>query len=100
MVSARQASSVPDKLATTLIVVALFLIFFGSRLIVIDYSATSVPFLDEWDGEGVTTLIPYIQGRLSIHDLTTSSATHHPVHDAAVAWLRSRYPDIGMSFCR
>jgi hypothetical protein len=60
----------------TLLLASLFLIFLGSRAVTINYSGTSVPFLDEWDGEAASVLRPYIEGKLAISDLLGFFSEH------------------------
>jgi hypothetical protein len=45
--------------------VALFLIVFGARLWLIQHYGSSVPYWDQWDGEGDGLLKPLVEGRLN-----------------------------------
>ena len=65
-----------DKKHKILLLISLFLIFIGSRAAVINYSGSSTPFWDEWDGEAASLLRPYIQGKLTIGDLLRPFGEH------------------------
>ena len=65
-----------DRRRTTLIFVSLFLILIGSRAAVINYSGSSTPFMDEWDGDAAYLLEPYVRGNLSLRDLFSTFDEH------------------------
>ena len=48
---------------------ALFLIVVGARLWLVSLYGTSVPIMDQWDGEGAHLFKPWIEGTLRISDL-------------------------------
>ena len=47
-----------------LILLAVFLFVFGARLWVIEQFGSSVPYLDQWNGEGQTVIRPWLKGEL------------------------------------
>lgn len=68
-----------EKNRTSFVLVALFLILFGSRAALLGYAANPTPFFDEWDGDASLLLEPYLQGRLGIADLFAPYNEHRIV---------------------
>jgi hypothetical protein len=68
-----------EKKRTSLLLLALFLVLFGSRAALLSYAANSTPFFDEWDGDAFLLLQPYLQGRLGIADLLAPYNEHRIV---------------------
>jgi hypothetical protein len=64
------------KKRVNFLLLSLFLVYIGSRAVVINYSGTYTPFLDEWDAEASSLLAPYIQGKLTVGDLFRPFAEH------------------------
>jgi hypothetical protein len=58
---------------------ALFLVVFGARLHLVDRFGSSVPFLDQWNGEASAVYLPYLNGTLGWADLFTAHNEHRPV---------------------
>lgn len=56
--------------------VSLFLILIGSRAAIINYSGSSTPYLDEWDGDAAYLLKPYVRGNLTLGDLFSNFNEH------------------------
>ena len=48
---------------------ALFLIVIGVKFYLLDHIGTTLPFWDQWDGEGADIYKPYLEGRLTVADL-------------------------------
>lgn len=58
---------------------ALFLIVVGARLWLVFLYGSSVPFMDQWDGEGATLFKPWLEGTLRISDLFQPHNEHRIV---------------------
>ena len=56
--------------------ISLFLVILGGKLWLIHHAATSLPLLDQWDGEGGGVFLPYLQGHLSLADLLRGHNEH------------------------
>jgi hypothetical protein len=65
-----------DRRRTSLLLVSLFLVLFGSRAALIHFAGSSVILNDEWDGDFAGVAQPLLQGRLSIHDLLAPFNEH------------------------
>ena len=55
---------------------SLFLVILGAKLWLIHQAATSLPLLDQWDGEGADVFLPWLQGHLSFADLLRGHNEH------------------------
>src|SRR4051812_41152519 len=61
---------------------AVFLIIFGAKLVLISLYSSPLPFFDQWQGEGKTLLLPWVEGRLGWRDLFV------PHNDHRIFWTR------------
>jgi hypothetical protein len=60
----------------SLLLISLFLLLLGSRVVLIRYAGFATPFLDEWEADGATLLKPYLAGYLGISDLFVPIGEH------------------------
>lgn len=58
---------------------SLFLVILGGKLWLIHHAATSLPLLDQWDGEGGAVFAPFLGGHLSLADLWRGHNEHRIV---------------------
>jgi hypothetical protein len=58
----------PDR-AAILTCLGVFLLIFSSKLLLIQFASSPVPFYDEWDGEAANVIKPFMEGRLGIGTL-------------------------------
>ena len=81
---------------------ALGLVVVSARLWLIERYATSLPILDQWDGEAAAVLKPWQEGRLSIADLFRPHNEHRIVLSRALmlglTWLNGQWdPQLQMT---
>ncbi len=55
---------------------ALFLVVTGTRLWLVQNYTTRLPYVDQWDGEGVMVLKPWVEGHLRFQDLFVPHNEH------------------------
>jgi hypothetical protein len=76
-------------------VVSLFLVTLGAKLWLIHRSGTPLPFLDQWNGEGIAVYFPYYQHHLSLSDLFQAHNEHRIVftrlYDLALLLLNGQW---------
>jgi hypothetical protein len=65
-----------DEHRASLLLISLFLLLLGSRVVLIRYAGFATPFLDEWEADGATLLKPYLAGYLGISDLFLPISEH------------------------
>jgi hypothetical protein len=58
----------PDR-AAILTCLGVFLLIFSSKLLLIQFASSPVPFYDEWDAEAANVIKPFTEGRLGIGTL-------------------------------
>jgi len=73
------------RVMTVTLVLALFLIVFGSKLAVIDRFGSDLPNWDQWDAEGAQVFLPYFQHRLGFLDFFTPHNEHRVACTRALA---------------
>ena len=64
---------------TPVLLLSLFCVLFGSRLMLIRYAGYATPFLDEWEADGAAILKPYLAGSLTAGDLFVPLNEHRIV---------------------
>src|SRR5690348_12953448 len=57
-------------------VASLFLVTLGAKLWLIHRSGTSLPFWDQWNGQGISVFLPCLQHRLSFANLLAPHNEH------------------------
>jgi hypothetical protein len=77
---------------------SLFLVILGAKLWLIHQAATSLPLLDQWDGEGADIFLPWLQGNLSFADLVRGHNEHRILFtrllDLALLQLNHRWDNL------
>lgn len=73
------SSSLIRNAGTVGLMLALLLMIFGAKLLVIDRYGSDLPEWDQWDAEGLHTLLPWKQGKLTAGDLYRAHNEHRIV---------------------
>lgn len=68
--------SLPGWVSLALSLLALFLVVAGARLWLVQNYSTSLPFSDQWDGEGGAILKPWVEGHLPFDNLIRPHNEH------------------------
>ena len=81
-----------DHLAWAL---SLFLLGLAFKLLLIGQCDNSLPFYDQWDGEGAELYIPYLEHQLTVADLFRPHNEHRifwtRIYDLALLWLNGQW---------
>ncbi|WP_298426027.1 hypothetical protein [Rhodoblastus sp.] len=60
----------------SLAVAGVFLLALASKLFLVHFAASQVPFYDEWDGEAAAVIKPFLEGHFSVADLFQHDNEH------------------------
>jgi hypothetical protein len=64
------------RLTALLFVLGFALVIFGGKLGLIHFAGSDLPFWDQWDAESEDVVRPYVEGRLTLSDLTRPHNEH------------------------
>ena len=64
-------------------------VVFAARLRELHLHSGETPYLDQWDAEARSILVPWLQGKLSWTDFLAPHNEHVPVWTRLVAWLQA-----------
>lgn len=71
--------SITPSLGAAGLMIALFFLVLGTKFMVIDRYGSDLPEWDQWDAEGLHTLLPWKQGKLAVADLFRPHNEHRIV---------------------